>query len=246
MNSTDTLFQEKHAAPFVFDTEVTRVFEDMIKRSVPGYGLTLQMISVIAKLYAQQGSKLYDLGCSLGASTLAMAHGVTVSDCKIVGVDNSEAMLEQCKNHVKNSPVPVELQLDHIANVDISDASVVVLNFTLQFIPLEQRLALLEKIYSGMREGAVLILSEKVAFAGDFAQQEHIRLHELFKKSQGYSDLEVSRKRQSLENVLIPETIDVHHSRLLQAGFTSVQTWFQCFNFVSMLAYKTLPKVEHV
>jgi tRNA (cmo5U34)-methyltransferase len=238
-NVKDMLFVQKDAAPFAFDADVTRVFEDMIQRSVPGYGLTLQMISVIAGLYAQENSKLYDLGCSLGASTLALAHGVKVEGAQIIGVDNSQAMLDKCAGHIITSPVPVKLQHDDIQNVRFEDASVVVLNFTLQFIAKEERLALLQRIYAGMRRDGVLILSEKVSFADEFVQDKHIELHESFKKAQGYSELEVSRKRQSLENVLIPEPISAHHARLQAAGFAKSQTWFQCFNFVSMLAYKT-------
>ncbi len=234
----DTLFTQKEGLPFVFDADVTRVFEDMIRRSVPGYGLTLQMLSVIAGLYAQAYSKLYDLGCSLGASSLALAHGITVEGCEIIGVDNSAAMLDRCRNHIQQSPVPIVLVEDDIQHVNIEDASVVVLNFTLQFIAKEARLALLERIYQGMRRGGVLVLSEKVSFAREHEQQQHVRLHEAFKRAQGYSELEVSRKRQSLENVLIPEPISAHHTRLKAAGFDEVQTWFQCFNFTSMLAYK--------
>jgi len=153
-------------------------------------------------------------------------------------VDNSEAMLEKCAVHVAKSPVRILLRHDDIQDVNIEGASVVVLNFTLQFIPKDERLALLQRIYAGMRQGGVLILSEKVCFEDGVEQQQHIALHEAFKKAQGYSELEVSRKRQSLENVLIPEPVSAHHARLLDAGFNEVQTWFQCFNFVSMLAYK--------
>jgi len=238
MMEKDTIFTAHEGKPFAFDVDVSRVFEDMIQRSVPGYGLTLQMIAVIAGLYAQKNSKLYDLGCSLGASSLALAHGIKVDGCEIIGVDNSAAMLEKCAVNVAKSPVRVVLCHDDIQDVNIEDASVVVLNFTLQFIPKEERLALLQRIYAGMQQGGVLILSEKVRFADDFEQTQHIALHEAFKKAQGYSDLEVSRKRQSLENVLIPEPISAHHARLQVAGFEKVQTWFQCFNFTSMLAYK--------
>ena len=237
-NVKDTLFTQKAAVPFAFDADVSRVFEDMIQRSVPGYGLTLQMISVIAGLYAQENSKLYDLGCSLGASTLALAHGIRVGGSQIIGVDNSQAMLDKCAHNIASSPVPVKLENDDIQNIRFEDASVVVLNFTLQFIAKEERLPLLQRIYAGMRQGGVLILSEKVSFEDAFVQGKHIALHESFKKAQGYSELEVSRKRQSLENVLIPESISAHHARLKAAGFSKSQTWFQCFNFVSMLAYK--------
>ncbi|MDQ7005040.1 MAG: carboxy-S-adenosyl-L-methionine synthase CmoA [Ghiorsea sp.] len=238
MSKKDTLFTAKDGLPFAFDADVSKVFEDMIQRSVPGYGLTLQMITMIAGLYTQDKSKLYDLGCSLGASTLALAHGVKVEGCEIIGVDNSQAMLEKCANNVSQSPVPILLKQDDIQNINIKDASVVVLNFTLQFIAKEERLALLQRIYAGMRQGGVLILSEKVSFSDEFEQDKHIILHESFKKSQGYSELEVSRKRQSLENVLIPESISAHHARLQASGFEQSQTWFQCFNFVSILAYK--------
>lgn len=234
----DTLFERAMAQPFTFDTDVSRVFADMIKRSVPGYGLTLQMISVIAGLYAQENSKLYDLGCSLGASTLAMAHGVQAKGCEIIGIDNSAAMMRRCQKNMQQSPVPVLLIEGDVEQLNIQDASVVVLNFTLQFVALEKRLPLIQTIYNGMRKGGVLILSEKVSFVDEFEQQQHILLHESFKKAQGYSDLEVSRKRESLENVLVPEPLEAHHARLLAAGFTKKQTWFQCFNFVSMLAYK--------
>ena len=238
----DTLFADQDALPFAFDAEVSRVFADMIARSVPGYALTLQMIAVIAGLYAQKGSRLYDLGCSLGASTLAMAHGVKVDDCVIVGVDNSPSMLDSCQKNMalsyKHDHVPIELVLGSIEDAKIEDASVVVLNFTLQFIAKDRRDALLQHIFNGMRQGGVLILSEKVKFEEDFVQQSHIKLHESFKKAQGYSDLEISRKRQSLEHVLVPESLEEHHQRLLAAGFSQSQTWFQCFNFVSMLAYK--------
>lgn len=234
----DTLYIQKNGLPFAFDADVSRVFADMINRSVPGYGLTLQMIAEIAGLYAQQNSKLYDLGCSLGASTLAMAHGINADGCQIIGVDNSEAMVRQCIKNVKQSRVPVSVIQANIQDVDFEDASVVVLNFTLQFIPKEERLALIQHIYEGMRKGGVLVLSEKVSFEDVFEQQQHIMLHESFKKAQGYSEMEVSRKRQAIENVLVPEAIEAHHARLQQAGFSKSQTWFQCFNFVSMLAYK--------
>ncbi|MDQ6989735.1 MAG: carboxy-S-adenosyl-L-methionine synthase CmoA [Mariprofundaceae bacterium] len=241
--SRDTLFsqdgQNPHQ-PFAFDAEVSKVFEDMIRRSVPGYALTLQMIALIAGQYGQENSKLYDLGCSLGASTLALRQGLQAQGCVIVGVDNSEAMLQRCADNVVllDGHTPVDLVLADIEHADIHDASVVVLNFTLQFIAKDKRQALLQRIYAGMRRGGVLIVSEKVMFDDENEQKQHIHLHEAFKKGQGYSDLEVSRKRQSLENVLIPESMAAHHARLKAAGFAPSHTWFQCFNFVSILAYK--------
>ncbi len=232
--------KQQQVQGFSFDDKVTRVFADMIQRSVPGYGLTLQMIAVIAAQYAQKSSRLYDLGCSLGAATLAMRHGIQVEGCKIIGVDNSQAMLDKCLGYVKadDGDVPIALKLANIEDIAIENASVVVLNFTLQFIPMDEREALLSGIVEGLRPGGVLVLSEKVSFDDLGKNDRQTQLHEVFKRSQGYSELEVSQKRQALENVLISESLETHHSRLKQAGFADSQTWFQCFNFASMLAFK--------
>jgi len=238
----DSIYADKHGLVqgFRFDDKVTRVFADMIQRSVPGYGLTLQMIGVIAAQYAQKNSLLYDLGCSLGAATLAMRHGIQAEGCEIIAVDNSAAMLDQCLGYIEadDGDVPVALKHADIQGVVIENASVVVLNFTLQFIPVGEREVLLQRIFQGLRVGGVLILSEKVSFDGLGKNVCQTGLHEMFKRSQGYSELEVSQKRQALENVLVPESLEAHHARLKQAGFADSQTWFQCFNFASMLAFK--------
>jgi len=225
---------------FRFDSQVTQVFADMIRRSVPGYGLSLDMLSVIASEYAQEGSRIYDLGCSLGASTLAIRHGIQAQGCNIIGIDNAPAMIEQCQSYIDadGSPTPVILQCKNIQDVIIEDASIVILNFTLQFIPVKERQTLLTHIAQGLRQGGTLILSEKIRFDDDEENQRHIALHEGFKRSQGYSDIEISQKRQALEQVLIPETLQAHHHRLQASGFTHSQTWFQCFNFTSILAFK--------
>jgi len=239
---TDSIYADKQGQVqgFRFDDKVTRVFADMIRRSVPGYGLTLQMIGVIAAQYAQKNSRLYDLGCSLGAATLAMRHGIQAEGCEIVAVDNSQAMLDQCSGYIASDDgdVPVVLTCADIQDSEIENASVVVLNFTLQFIPVDEREALLKRVFNGLRAGGVLVLSEKISFDDTGKNDSQTQLHEVFKCSQGYSELEVSQKRQALENVLIPESLEAHHARLKQAGFTGSQTWFQCFNFASMLAFK--------
>ena len=238
----DKIYTESLAkiADFKFDAQVADVFSDMIERSVPGYRSIITMIETLTEHYAQPGSTLYDLGCSLGGATLSMRRGITAEGCRIVAVDSSEAMVKRCRKTLDRDlhDTPVEVLHDDIRNIPISDASVVVLNFTLQFIPPEERTNLLKTICDGMRPGGVLILSEKVVFADDHLNHLLMDMHHDFKRAHGYSDLEISQKRNALENVLIPETIAAHRDRLLNAGFASVDVWFQCFNFMSMLAIK--------
>jgi tRNA (cmo5U34)-methyltransferase len=238
---TDRLFAtERKPEDFRFDASVARVFPDMIRRSVPGYTTIIPMIEVITEQYAQPGTNCYDLGCSLGASTLAMRHGIADRACTLTGVDNSSAMLERCQHYIAldDSPLPVTLRCEDILTTALNDASVTTLNFTLQFVPPALRNELLTRIARATRPGGVLILSEKIRFDSSEEQSVQTRLHHEFKRANGYSDLEISQKRSAIEQVLIPETLDDHRQRLADAGFDQVLVWYQCFNFVSMLAIK--------
>jgi len=238
----DKLYSQPREAitDFVFDESVVKVFEDMIGRSVPGYSTLLSMFPVLARNFVTEGSRCYDLGCSLGASTLAMQQGIDRQGVEIIAVDSSPAMTEQCsaimQQHTDNAQVTVK-QAD-ICEINIENASMVVMNFTLQFISEDLRQGLVEKIFSGMNKGAVFVLSEKIQTTDPVVQERLTDLHHAFKKANGYSDLEISQKRASLEKVLVPESIETHMSRLRQAGFSEVFVWFQCFNFVSLLAIK--------
>jgi tRNA (cmo5U34)-methyltransferase len=238
----DNLFANPlgQVADFAFDNSVVDVFPDMIKRSVPGYATIISMIGNLAERYAAPNSECYDLGCSLGAATLAMRHRIQAADCRIIGVDNSQAMVERCRQlmDADSGEVPVDIICAGIQDVDINNASVVVLNFTLQFIPLSERQYILQTIYDGLNPGGVLILSEKLTFDDPPHDDLMIELHHNFKRANGYSDLEIAQKRQSIEDVLIPETLDSHRQRLKSVGFSSSDLWFQCFNFASLIAIK--------
>lgn len=225
---------------FAFDQSVVEVFPDMIKRSVPGYATIINMIGDLAERYARSGSHCYDLGCSLGAATLAMRHRIRAADCHIIAVDNSPAMIERCRQVLAADSAEPEVQLvcADLQTVRPVQASVVVLNFTLQFIAPAERQTVLARIYEGLLPGGVLILSEKVTFEDRLHDDLMIELHHNFKRANGYSDLEIAQKRSALEQVLIPESLHTHRDRLKQAGFTSVDVWFQCFNFASLIAIK--------
>lgn len=238
----DRLFaSEREAGEFRFDAAVARVFPDMIRRSVPGYTTIIPMIEVITEQYARPGSHCYDLGCSLGASTLAMRHGIGDRDCILTGVDNSPAMIERCQHYIAldDHPLPVSLRCEDILDTELGNASVTTLNFTLQFVEPARRAQLMTRIADATLPGGVLILSEKIRFESEAEQAIQTQLHHEFKRANGYSDLEISQKRSALEQVLIPETLAEHRQRLTNAGFSEVMVWYQCFNFVSMLAIKS-------
>lgn len=225
---------------FCFDQSVAEVFPDMIQRSVPGYSSIVDNIGLLAKQFATPNSRIYDLGCSLGAVSLAMRRYLNSPEQTIVAIDNSQAMLERCQRHLQafKSATPFELHCEDLQSTAISNACMVVMNFTLQFIPAEQRQTILDKIYAGLNPGGALILSEKISHPNAQGNQLLVDLHHEFKRRNGYSELEISQKRSALENVMHTDSVATHQQRLKTTGFNDVILWFQCFNFCSLIAIK--------
>lgn len=239
----DSLYDKprKQVVDFAFDTAVVDVFPDMIRRSVPGYETIIALLGTLGNQYAQDNSTIYDLGCSLGAATLSLYQQVQAENVTFIGIDNAPAMIAQCEQNLqKHMPDSQhELICQDIQDTDITNASVVVINFTLQFLPVETRKALLEKIYHGLLPGGCLILSEKIRFTDEEKQEHMTEWHHAFKRANHYSDMEVSQKRAALDNVLIPDTPETHIERLQASGFNQVEQWFQCFTFSSFIAIKS-------
>ncbi len=225
---------------FQFDAQVVQVFPDMIARSVPGYASILSMIEQLASRFVCPASTVWDLGCSLGAATRLIRRQAPL-DCVIHAVDNSSAMIERLRTLLRqegDAGCPVELHETDLRSVEITDASFVVLNLTLQFLPPEERTTVIRQVFAGLRPGGALLLSEKLCFEDANQQSLLTELHHDFKRAHGYSDLEIAQKRTAIENRLVPETMETHVERLRNAGFTTVAPWFQCFNFASILAVR--------
>jgi len=227
----DPYFQMEN---FLFNETVASVFPDMIKRSVPGYSTILEMIGLMTKRYSIPETHLYDLGCSLGAVSLILKENS--HSCKVVGVDNSKSMISLAKKRMKYKSKKVSFLLSDIENFSFSPSSIIVLNFTLQFIPINQREALLRRIKNALLPGGILILSEKII--GETKKENLLQLdmHHAFKRIQNYSEMEIKKKQSSLDNVLFPETVSQHLNRLLRLGFSVDGPWFQNCNFISIVA----------
>lgn len=228
-------------ADFSFDESVVDVFPDMIQRSVPGYETIIHTIGELAKDAVTDNSTVYDLGCSLGAASLSVARATQDKTCNIIGVDSSSAMVERCKRVVQafTLPNPINIKQAMAQDIAIENASMVIMNFTLQFIPPADREALLTKIYQGLNPGGILVLSEKIRHPSRAGNELLIDLHHQFKRNNGYSELEVSQKRAALEKVMLTDTFGEHETRLKNAGFSDVVMWYKCYNFTSMVAIKT-------
>jgi len=241
MSKTDRIYANTTAkrGSFKFDSRVAAVFEDMIARSVPGYRQILELLPTLTRQFARENQNYYDLGCSLGAGLIAIADGLGSTPANLVGIDNSSAMIKQAKSNLNSLTTQnVILVEEDIVKTELQNAALVLMNFTLQFIPLGEREELIKKIYEGLHSGGALILSEKIVFDSDKTNSALIAIHHQFKADQGYSELEIAQKRDAIENVLVPETLKAHTNRLNDAGFSTVTPWVQNLQFVSILAIK--------
>ncbi len=240
----DTIYTaEDGTEPFRFNDAVASVFPDMLQRSIPGYPASIEAIGSLAARYVRANTNCYDLGCSLGAASLAMRQGIRQPGCSIVAVDTAPAMIERCRRVVAEeqrhaASATIDVIEGDIRDTEISNASMVVLNYTLQFLRPDDRDAMIQRIFDGMNDGGLLVLSEKVVDENPEMEALLVDLHHEHKRRNDYSALEISRKRAALEDVLVPETVAAHRSRLERAGFAHTAVWLRYFNFVSIIAIR--------
>jgi len=240
--SKDEVYLEQRAAvgDFVFDRSVALVFDDMVGRSVPFYEEIQRMIVEMARDFAVPGSAVYDLGCAT-ATTLVNLHRALDPTVRFVGVDNSEEMLTKARAKLDEYGVdrPVDLQCrDLNEGVALADASLALMVLTLQFIRPLRRDRLVENVFHGLRPNGAFILVEKVLGEESVFNRLFINYYYDLKRRRGYSELEISQKREALENVLIPYKLLENRELLLRTGFRYVDVFFKWYNFCGIVAVK--------
>jgi len=233
----DKLFDAPIEKKFEFDESVASVFDDMLSRSIPFYDEVRALI--IALILAQQkdGKQILDLGSST-AKFLLELHSRMETEMHLTGIDNSEAMLERARQKAQAFGADITLRYADMLDYDYHDLDIIIANYTLQFIRPMQRTALIKELYAGLNEGGLFIFSEKVVFADKHLDKQMIDIYYDYKKRQGYSAYEIAQKREALENILIPFTIEENIQMCRDAGFRQVDTLFQWANFTTFIAKK--------
>ena len=247
----DRLFATRKAPvpAFDFNEAVASVFSDMLERSVPMYRESITRQVELALDFYGSGTRIYDLGCSHGNFGVLAGKRFGNRPFSMVGVDSSPPMIEKYRQRLEQEPFRdnISLVCDRAEKVPLANASVVVVNLTLQFLSLDRRDALVSDIYRALEPGGILLLTEKVVAQDPAIAAVHLDYYSRFKRENGYSELEISQKREALENVLVPETIEVHQQRMARAGFERMDVWLKWFNFASMIAVKqTRPGAQSI
>ena len=233
-DSSDHLYAEKLATvrDFAFNEKVTQVFDDMVRRSVPGYDTVVELIGVLTAAHSRslrRPLRCLDLGCSRGAVTHSLLEQLTDPRTQIVAIDDSEAMIGAARSEITDDRVTFITQ--DILESHFEDIDVAVMNLVLQFIEPNERSIMLAKILHGLRDDGLLILTEKIE-----ADAEFVNYHHAFKRAKGYSELEIRQKRDALEKVMVIDSLETHRDRLNEVGFSRVTVWFQLLNWVSLIA----------
>jgi tRNA (cmo5U34)-methyltransferase len=238
----DEVFRNEieQVSDFRFGANVASVFDDMVNRSVPFYGEIQRMMAELAADHAREGTFVYDLGCSTGTTMIGMDTLVEKS-IKFIGVDDSQEMLNKCKakfDEIKFNR-PYELRCADLGQeVKIENASVVVLCLTLQFVRPIYREKLIQDIVKGLNPGGVLILVEKILAEESNFNRDFINYYYNYKRRNQYSELEISQKREALENVLVPYKLSENITLLRDQGFCSCEVFFKWYNFAALIAVK--------
>lgn len=240
MNLDNLFAHEKEAGDFCFDGQVAGVFDNMVDRSVPFYQEIQRMAGEMAASYAVPGTQLYDLGCATG-TTLSLLDTLIPGSVSFTGIDNSPEMLDKCQEKFEQleSSRDARFLCHDLRDMPVVDnASVVIMLLTLMFVRPLHRKMLLSSVYQGMNSGGAMILVEKVVCESPELNRQYINYYYNMKRRHGYSELEISQKREALENVLIPFTEAENRQMLHDAGFRSVEVFFRWYNFCGMVAIK--------
>jgi len=239
---TDQVFKApmEKSTDFKFDAQVADVFNDMVGRSVPYYLEMQRMMAEIIPDFAQPNTSIYDLGCSTGTTLLSLDKRLDQT-VRFVGVDSSAEMIENSRNNFKNNELTRPYNLitaDLYKPFEIKNASVVILCLTLQFIRPLYRQKMLESIYQQMNDGACLILVEKILAEDADLNRQFINYYYDLKRRNNYDEMEISQKREALENVLIPYKLSENIGMLDEAGFSKTEVFFKWYNFAGIIAIK--------
>jgi len=239
--SKDTLFQvQEIEEDFEFSDRVVEVFDDMLDRSIPFYKEVILATAGLLDNLLQENDRVVDLGCATGTTLLEFSRLLQKPGIRYLGVDNSKAMLEKArlKAELYSKQKKISFMEEDISKISLPDTGAFILNYTLQFVRPVLRQEFLETLLFNLRPGGVLVLSEKIICHEPLLNRKFIERYHHFKRKKGYSELEIAKKREALENILIPFSIEENKKLLKKAGFQSIETYFQWFNFVSIVAIK--------
>ncbi len=233
----DNVFNKPIKKQFEFDEEVASVFDDMLNRSVPFYKENLNLQIDILKNFLKENDKVIDLGSSTGTFLINLAKKSN-KKLNLIGIDNSPAMIKRAKQKAKAFGVEATFIEADFLEYDLKNSKSIIANYTIQFIRPLKREKLIKKIYDSLEDNGIFLMSEKLITENKVLNKIMIDIYYEYKKQKGYSEYEIAQKREALENVLIPYTMQENIEMLKNAGFKDIEVIFRWNNFATFIAFK--------
>ena len=240
-SSSDKLYQvDTVPEDFDFNKRVVEVFDDMLDRSIPFYQDVITATGRLFERHLEPGDVVCDLGCATGTSLFKLSEILKDVELHMIGFDSSEPMLEKARLKAEFYGGRKRVTFEHqdITAIERPGTGAFIMNYTMQFIRPLRRPELVQRLFDNLRPGGILVLSEKTIQPDKSLNRTYIDIYHRFKRDKGYSDLEIARKREALENILIPFTPEENQAMLREAGFDPVTPFFQWFNFSSLVGLK--------
>ena len=233
----DNLFNENHQGKFTFNEDVANVFDDMLNRSIPFYRDNLKLNAKILSKYIKDGDKVYDIGSSTLNFLLYFEQNFKIK-ADLIGIDNSKPMIKKATNKIKSYNSNINLIFGNIENIELKPSQAIVSNYTLQFIDKDKRSEVIKKIFNSLNDNGIFLVSEKVISNNKKLNENLIEIYHNYKQDKGYTITQIEKKKEALENILTPLSLDENMSMLKKVGFKEVEVLFKWANFSTFLAIK--------
>ncbi len=238
VSEKDSIFIKEQERQFQFDERIALVFDDMADRSIPFYRENMNLIVKIIDRWIKHNGTVLDLGCSTASLLLQIERELRDKNLNLIGIDNSEHMVERGRGKINAFNSKIKIFHEDILLSEIQNSDIVIMNYTLQFIRPLYREQLLNKIFNSLSHDGILFLTEKVVSSETKFNKNLIDIYYDYKRSRGYSEYEISQKREALENVLVPYTEEENHILLKKVGFRHIENIFRWANFSTVVAFK--------
>jgi tRNA (cmo5U34)-methyltransferase len=219
-------------AEFNFNT--VKEFDTHIALSIPNYQHIWELIMQLATYCIVSDSNVYDIGCSTGLNLKLLDINTKKENVHFYGFDISDNLLKEARQ--TNSLHLIKKDITKQSTI-FENASLILSIFTLQFLPINSRKDLLQRIYDGLNYGGFFIIAEKIYLNSGELQDIFTFTYYDFKQK-AFSESDILQKQRDLRHQMKPLS-EIENLKLFKlVGFSKIESFFQSLNFKAWILIK--------
>tara|TARA_R110000764_G_scaffold52161_2_gene113611 strand:+ start:7732 stop:8403 length:672 start_codon:yes stop_codon:yes gene_type:complete len=219
---------------FNFNNFKPTEFQDHINRSVPNIKGMYDIIPIIVENFSVKGTNVYDIGCSTGYLLNEIATYNSTSELSYIGYDISDNLFFGFCNDA------LQLYKRDVTEDSLTmfNTSLVLSVFTLQFIDLDKRVRLVQKVYDSLSKRGCFLVCEKVTSTNGFVEDIFTFSNYQKKIENGFTPEEILKKQKDLKSIMHPISQKENEKMFREAGFEVVEVFFKSLNFIGWILIK--------